>query len=41
VLTDELETTPAIVGPKEYPALLKLESALHQKSAKIFLLEKE
>ncbi len=41
VITDEFETTPAIIGPTEYPALLKLESALRRKSAKVFLLENE
>ena len=40
-ITEELEATPAIIGPKDYPKLLKLESALRQKSAKTFLLEKE
>ena len=40
VMTDELETTPAIIRPEDYPALLKVESALRQKSAKVFLLEK-
>jgi hypothetical protein len=41
VITDDLETTPAIIAPADYPALLKVESALRRKSAKVFLLEKE
>ena len=41
VITDELETTPAIIGPADYPALLNLESALRRKSSKVFLLEKD
>ncbi len=41
VITEQLETTPAIISPADYPALLKLESALHSKSAKVFLLEKD
>jgi len=40
VMTDELVTTPAIISPGDYPKLLKLESTLHQKSARVFLLEK-
>ena len=41
VITHELDTEPAIVSPKDYPALLKIESALGRKSARVFLLEKE
>jgi transglutaminase-like putative cysteine protease len=40
VLTHDLETTPAIVSASDYPAMLKLEAALENKSAKVFLLEK-
>ena len=40
VITYELATQPAIVSPKEYPALLRAESALRQKSARVFLFEK-
>ena len=40
VLTYELETQPAIVSPKDYPAMLQAESALRQKSARVFLFEK-
>jgi hypothetical protein len=38
-LTDALEVTPAIVAPADYPALLKAEAALREKSARAFLLE--
>jgi len=41
VMTDEFETSPAIVSPKNYPAMLKIESSLEKKSAKVFLLQKE
>ena len=34
-----LETAPAIVPAKDYPALLKLESTLGRKGAKTVLLE--
>jgi transglutaminase-like putative cysteine protease len=40
VITDELETTPAIVPAADYPEMLKLEATLHRKSANVFLLEK-
>jgi transglutaminase-like putative cysteine protease len=39
-ITYELEAAPAIVDPKDYAALLEVESALGQKSSKTFLLEK-
>ena len=38
-LTHEMETTPAIVAPAEYPALLSAESALREKPARAFLLQ--
>ncbi|MGA2174551.1 MAG: DUF3857 domain-containing protein [Verrucomicrobiota bacterium] len=41
VITHQLETAPAIVNPKDYPALLKVESALGRKDSKVFLLEKD
>jgi hypothetical protein len=41
VLVDDFETSPAIIEPHDYPATLKVESALEKKSAKVFLLEKE
>ena len=41
VITDELEATPTIVSPQDYPAMLKAESTLREKSARVFLLEKE
>jgi len=40
-ITHELEITPAIIAPADYPALLKTESALREKSARTFLLQKE
>ena len=40
-ITHELETTPAIIAPANYPALLKTESVLSEKSARAFLLQKE
>jgi transglutaminase-like putative cysteine protease len=39
VITHEFETSPAIVSPKDYPAILNVESALGQKSSRVFLLE--
>jgi hypothetical protein len=41
VLTDESETSPAVINPRDYPAMVKLESTLENKSSKVFLLEKE
>jgi len=41
VLQHDFETTPAIIEPKDYPAMLKLESALEQKSSRVFLLQGE
>ena len=38
-VTDEFETTPAIIGPHDYQTLLQVESALSRKSSKVFLLE--
>jgi hypothetical protein len=40
-MTDELETSPAIISPKDYSSILKVDSALEKKSSKVFLLEKE
>ena len=40
VIIHELETMPAIIRPADYPALLKLESALRRKSSRVFLLGK-
>ncbi|HEY2328183.1 MAG TPA: DUF3857 domain-containing protein, partial [Verrucomicrobiae bacterium] len=39
-ITCRLKTSPAIIAPGDYPAVLKLESALGKKSARVFLLEK-
>jgi hypothetical protein len=41
VLTDESETSPAVISPHDYPAMVKVESTLENKSSKVFLLEKE
>ncbi len=41
VVTEEFETAPGIIKPKNYPTLLGIQSALSQKSATTFLLEKE
>ena len=40
VITHQFNTAPAIVDPKDYPAMLKVESALGRQSSKLFLLEK-
>jgi transglutaminase-like putative cysteine protease len=40
-ITHEFKTEPAIIPPVDYAALLKIESALGQKSGKVFLLEKD
>jgi len=40
-LTDELETLPAVVSPKDYPTLLNIQSTLGRKSATLFLLERQ
>jgi hypothetical protein len=36
----QLETAPAIISADDYPSVLKLESTLGKKSARVFLLEK-
>jgi len=41
VLTDDSETSPAVINPIDYPAMVKVESTLENKSAKVFLLEKD
>ena len=41
VITDEFETAPAIISPGDYPAMLKVESALGRKSSKVCLLEQK
>ena len=38
-LTHDLDITPAILPPSDYPQLLKTESSLREKSSKAFLLE--
>jgi hypothetical protein len=39
ILTHEFETTPAIISPKDYSEMLKVEAALEKKSSRVFLLE--
>jgi len=41
VMTDDFETSPAIISAQGYPAILKMESALEKKSEKVFLLQKD
>lgn len=41
VITHEFDSQPAIVSAKDYPTMVKVESALGRRSSKIFLLEKE
>jgi transglutaminase-like putative cysteine protease len=36
-VTDQFDTTPAIVEPQDYPGVLKVESTLERKSSKVFL----
>jgi hypothetical protein len=40
VLTDDFVVSPAIISPRDYPALLRVESMLGRKSSTVFLLEK-
>jgi len=40
VLTDDFAISPAIISPRDYPALLRVESALGRKASTVFLLEK-
>jgi transglutaminase-like putative cysteine protease len=39
-ITHKFKTAPAIIAPKDYAALLKVESELGRKSSKAFLLER-
>ena len=41
VLTDDSQTSPAVINPQDYPAMLKVESTLEKKSGQVFLLEKD
>ena len=40
MLTEEFETSPAVLNPSDYPAVLKIESQLGRKASKAFLLER-
>ncbi|HEY5043340.1 MAG TPA: DUF3857 domain-containing protein, partial [Verrucomicrobiae bacterium] len=37
----QMETVPAIVSPKDYPAMLNLQTILDEKPSTVFLLERE
>ncbi len=41
VITHDFETSPAIVNPKDYSAMLQVESALGSEGSKVFLLQKD
>jgi hypothetical protein len=41
ILTDNFEISPAVINPHDYLAMLKVESILETKSAKVFLLKKD
>jgi hypothetical protein len=41
VITDQFKIVPAIIRPQEYPALLQTQATLGQKSATLYLLEKD
>ncbi len=41
VVTQDFKTEPSVIAPKHYPELLKIQSALGQKSASTFLLEQK
>ncbi|MFZ1072598.1 MAG: transglutaminase-like domain-containing protein [Verrucomicrobiia bacterium] len=41
VVTDDFETSPAIISPGNYQKLLGVESTLGRKSSKVFLLEQK
>ncbi len=41
VMEHRYETAPAIVSPKEYPGMLKLEASLEKKSSRLFLLQND
>jgi len=40
IITHEFDTSPAIIDPKDYPAMLDLEANLGRKASRVFLLEK-
>jgi len=41
IITHEFKTTPSLVSPLDYAAMVKLESNLSKKSSRVFLLEHE
>jgi transglutaminase-like putative cysteine protease len=41
VITHRFETAPAIIAPKDYAAMLNIESTLGRKSSRVFLLQED
>jgi transglutaminase-like putative cysteine protease len=41
VITHQFQTSPAIIAPKDYAALLHIESTLGRKSSRVFLLQED
>jgi len=41
VFTHDIEASSALVQPKDYPAMLKVQAELAKKSSRVFLLEKQ
>ena len=41
IVTHQFETSPAIIEPKDYAALLKIESTLGRKASRVFLLQED
>lgn len=41
VITDEFDTSPAIIAPEDYASVLKLESTLERKSSKVFMFSSD
>jgi len=41
IFTDQFAIVPSIIDPQDYPAILKVQSTLGKKSAKLFLLEQK
>jgi len=41
IITHQFETSPAIIAPEDYAAMLKIESALGRKSSRVFLLQED
>jgi hypothetical protein len=41
VITHQFQTSPAIIAPKDYTAMLNIESTLGRKSSRVFLLQED